>query len=137
ILVHQPSGERFELEVRATQAGDSSKFLNVLNDDWKALGVQPSQYEIPAALTSNNEFRTTLPGITHVSGAVNNASRFNSRNNASVENRWVGVRGGYVSARQDVLADRVDAAITPGERVSSLRDLLQEVTTNLPLIPLY
>jgi peptide/nickel transport system substrate-binding protein len=137
VLVHQPSGERFELEIRATQAGDSQKFLNVLGDDWKALGVQPTLYEIPAALTSNNEFRATLSGITHVSGAVNNASRFHSRNNASAENRWVGVRGGYVNPRQDALADRVDTAITAADRVSSLRELLQEVTTNLPLIPLY
>jgi len=139
ILVHQPSGERFEIEIRATQSGDAETFMNVIGDDWKTMGAQVTLYEIPGALTSNNEFRAKFSGVTHVSPNLDTlvANYFHSRFNASAENRWVGSRAGYVNARQDMLSDRFNAAIAPADRLAALRDLLREVTTNLPLIPLY
>jgi peptide/nickel transport system substrate-binding protein len=139
VLVHQPSAERFEIELRATEAGDAERFLNVVGDGWKGVGAAVAFYQIPSALTSNNEFRTKFPGVAHISPAIDTllSSYFNSRFNATAENRWTGSRAGYVNPHQDALSDRLAVAIEPRQRVAAMRDLLQETTTNLPIIPLY
>jgi peptide/nickel transport system substrate-binding protein len=140
ILVHQPSGERFELEARNAAGSGAEKSINVLVEGWKASGVQVNINIIPRALSADREYRGTLPGagVTALRYETLWADRLHSTQASSPANRWAGVtRPGYSNPRVDTLLDQLASTIPPSERLALHRQLLQEAFSDVALIPLY
>jgi peptide/nickel transport system substrate-binding protein len=138
ILVHQPSGERFETLVYGSAA--EAKDLNVIVNGWKALGIEPKLYNIPPALEREREHRSTLggAGIVQAPADAFYNDRLHSKLIPTAANNWTGSnRGGYINSRVDALLDRLIATIDPGQRVPLQRELLQEQMGDVALMPLY
>jgi peptide/nickel transport system substrate-binding protein len=142
LLVHQATGDRFEMMLYASQVASAEKEQNSIADGWKGVGVQPSFYIIAAALAGDRGHRAKLPGMglngyqaeTFYTDTLN----MHSRNLATAANRWSGRnRKGYVFPRADEILDRMAVTILPAERLALHRDLLQDVMTDVPMIPLY
>ena len=63
-------------------------------------------------------------------------SRLLSRQTSGPDNRWTGRnRAAYFNPRVDQLIDSLAVAVDPREQISLHRDLVQEVFTDLPFIP--
>lgn len=138
VLVYQPTGERFEIEIRTAESGFSEKLANVARENWQAVGAQVSLYEIPASLRGNNEFRAKFSGVADIAPGMDAFFRqLDSRSNAGPENRWTGNRAGYVNPRVDALTDKLNVAIASAERIAVHRELLQEAMGDVALMPLY
>lgn len=139
VLVHQ-SGERFEakLSVRPTTGAD--KDAAVIQDYWKAVGVQLELYFMSRALSDDREHLSTQPFVNLSSNSPLNdkLDLLHSRNIASPANRWNGSNNhGYSNPRADALMDLLDVTIETSKRVAILEDLVQEVMGEAALIPLY
>ena len=67
ILVHQPSGERFEVELHTSAGADSEQRLAIIAEDWKAVGAQVRLYVVPAQLAQDQAARARLPGAGSIS----------------------------------------------------------------------
>src|SRR5207245_4301789 len=62
VLVHQPDGERFEIEVWSIpQTGERPATL--VASDWRAIGADARVYAIPAARSDDREHQVTFPGV--------------------------------------------------------------------------
>lgn len=140
ILVHERTGDRFEIELRGNQAGGIEKQLNVVADTWKAIGAQVTQYVVPTALEVDAEHAATLPGgVLKFQGSQSYTdNRLHSRETAAPTNRWSGRnRGGYVNPRLDETLDRLAVTVEPRERIHLHRQLLEEGMGDVAVMPLY
>jgi peptide/nickel transport system substrate-binding protein len=139
-LMHQQTGERFEIELRSFQEGPAEKNLATIADAWQGVGIRTAQYVVPGALNSDPEYRNTLPGagITGQIWDMMYTNALDSRLVAGPTNRWNGSnRAGYTNPAVDTLYDRLANTISPQERLAVHRALLQEVFTDVAYIPLY
>jgi len=140
ILVHQPSGERFEVEIWANQGQGTDKEMNIVADGWKSAGAQVVPFLIPAARLGDREFESTHPGplITNPSGSAFYEDRLHSSAVTTAANRWTGRnRAGYINPRVDVILDRLYVTLDAREKISLHRQLLQEAMVDIALMPLY
>ncbi len=140
VLVHQPSGERFEVEIWANQGQGTDKEQKIVADGWKAVGAEVTPFVIPAARLGDREFESTHPGplITNPSGSAFYEDRLHSSAHTSAANRWTGRnRGGYTNARVDGVLDRMFVTVDPRRRLDLHRELLQEAMGDVALMPLY
>jgi peptide/nickel transport system substrate-binding protein len=138
VLVHQASGDRFELMLAG--APGRIKDMTLIGDGWKTVGVEAELYTIPPALDRDREHRSTLPGVGFVgtSGEDFYGDRLHSNFITSASNRWSGSnRGGYSNPRVDALLERLGVTIEPSERLSLHHALLQEQMGDVALMPLY
>jgi peptide/nickel transport system substrate-binding protein len=127
ILVHQPSGERFEIEIWARAGGTFEREMNIVADAWKAVGAQVAQNLIPAARQNDREYQASYPGglITEPPGLQFMQNRLHSTIIPSPANRWSGFnRGGYVDPRMDSVLDRLNRTLDPRDRIPLHRELL-------------
>lgn len=139
-LAHAPTGERFEVELRANQGGGSEREQNVIAGNWKAIGALVTLTVIPVARQADNEYQNTYSGgYVFFSGApAYYAFRLHSKEIASAATRWQGRnRGGYSNPRVDALLDRLVVTVDPTERLPLHRELLQEQMGDVPVMPLY
>lgn len=140
VLIHEQTGEPFDIELRGNQAGGIEKQLAVVADGWKAIGVRPSLYVVPTALEADAEHAATLPGgVLKFQGSQSYSdNRLHSREVAAPANRWSGRnRGGYVNPRVDDLLDRLGTTIDPSQRIALHRQLLQQQMGEVAVMPLY
>jgi peptide/nickel transport system substrate-binding protein len=140
ILVHQPSGERFEVQLDGTTQRRVQQELNIIADGWKAVGAQVSLYSIPPALGNDVEHRASQPGagIRNRVPATFHVDYPHSRTIPSAQNRWSGSNyGGYSNPRVDALLDRLTVTVNPAERLPLQRELVQELMTDVAIWPLY
>ena len=138
-LTARADGERLQLDIlaRAGSAGVDS-LIQVVADQWRALGVQPSAFPIPAALSADREYQTKYTGVLAAFPSANSIYevRLHSRYVSAAENRWTGQnRAGYVNPRVDQLIDTLLITINPRDQVRLHGDLAQEVFTDVPFIP--
>jgi len=140
VLVHSPSGERFDVEVWS-KGRYSEKPITVIADGWKAVGAQPTLHVIPAARDSDREYEVTYPGAIFTnppSEQFYDDYRLHSAHIAAGENRWTGRnQPGYVNSRFDAIIDRLQATIDPREQIGLHRQLLQEAMSDVAVMPLY
>ena len=140
-LVHQTNGERFEIMLYSSQGANVERAVNVIADDWKALGAEVELYTIPIALAADREHRSKLPGAGFTGGVGFDAfssDRLHSRFITSAANRWsASNRGAYSNARVDDILDRLVVTIAPSERINLHRDLLREQMGDIAIMPLY
>lgn len=140
VLVHQPTGDRFEVELWANQGAGTDKEQNIVADGWKAVGASVNLFVIPAARLGDREFESTHPGplITNPSGSAFYEERLHSSAITSPANRWTGRnRGGYVNPRVDEVLDKLQVTLEPRERLELHKQLLREQMGDVALMPLY
>lgn len=138
-LIHQQTGERFDTELWAGTPADE-KTLNVIADAWKALGVGVHSVIVPPARATDREYAVSFTGgrITGPSAINLYTGRLDSRFIRSAANRWTGTnQGGYSNPRADALMDSLSMAMSPREQIELHRALIQEVLTDVAVIPLY
>jgi peptide/nickel transport system substrate-binding protein len=139
ILVHQPSGERFEIEVRARSREFETAALAVASD-WKAVGVGATLFTVPAALADDRSQEGSAPGAL-VASSVTSAlmtDRLHSKTTMGPENNWFGKnQGGYYNPRSDAIYDRLEEAIDPRERTRLHGELLGEILGDVAIMPLH
>jgi peptide/nickel transport system substrate-binding protein len=140
VLVYPGTGERFEIELSGAPRQDTQRMQAVMREQFKAVGVDAVLYNFPAALASDNEVRSTRPGVTlNGTGSANffTSTMYSSRI-PGPENRWGGSNwGGYNNPRVDALLDRLNATIPPTERLPLQRELLQVILGDVALAPVY
>ena len=144
VLLHQPDGERFELDIWANQAIGWDKIATVAADQWKSLGVQTTVATIPTPFLGNRQYESSYPGlfVTNVNveqfWAQNFSGRLDSHYMAAPENNFNGSnRGGYNNPSVDAIYSRIYATLDPQELLSVKRQLLQEALGDAALMPLY
>ena len=107
---------------------------------WSGLGAQPSITALTPALKNDNEFRAKFSGA-HGRAAPgfpdSLVSQLHSKQQASAETRWIGGRTGYSNPRVDELLDRFTVTIEPQAQRTVMKGLLQELTGDVALMPMY
>jgi peptide/nickel transport system substrate-binding protein len=141
ILVHQPSGERFEIEIWAKGGGAlDDRETAIVGDYWKPIGAQIILNPIPPARIDDAEYLALRPGpmLTQPPGDSFSRDRTLSSQIQTAANRWTGFnRAGYVNARVDDLINRLAQTIDGQQRLALHRDLLQEQMGDVAFMPLY
>jgi len=141
ILVHQPSGERFEVEIWAKGGGAlDDKETAIVGDYWKAIGAQVILNPIPPARIDDAEYLALRPGpmITQPGGDGFYRDRTQSSQIQSAANRWTGFnRAGYVNPKVDDIINRLSKTVDVREQIPIHRELLQEQMTDVAFMPLY
>jgi peptide/nickel transport system substrate-binding protein len=137
LLVHQTTRDVFQMEARFADDGESEKLLTIAADNWRALGMQISLVELTPALKSNNEFFAKFSGV---HGRTSPSIPFNSNYLhpsfvAGPDNRWTGSILGYSNPKVGELLDRYVVTIDPEARLAVHRELLNEVFTDVPMMP--
>ncbi len=132
ILIHQPSGERFEVELHASAGSDTERKLTIIADEWKSVGAQVSIYIVPPQLAQDSAARARLPGAGAISFA-GEAIYGDMLLSTGRRNQY----GGYSNPRYDALVNRLFATLVPAERVPILRDMLQVGMGEVAIMPLY
>jgi peptide/nickel transport system substrate-binding protein len=138
ILVHRPSGERYETELRINQTL-SVKSGDIIADEWKKLGIASTPSPIPPARAADRQYVAQHPGpyVTYSFGDWS-SDRLNSREIAAESNRWSGRNlTGYVNPRADQVLDLLLQTVDPVQRLPLLREQVQIYTSDLALMPLY
>ncbi len=144
VLVHQPTGERFEFEIWANQAIGWDKIATVAANQWKALGVDTSVATVPPALIGNRQYESSYPGlfVTNVNKeqfwAQNFAGRYDSRYVPGPGNNYnAGNRGAYVNPKIDTIYDRIYVTLDLRVLTTLYQQLVQEAMGDLAQMPLY
>jgi peptide/nickel transport system substrate-binding protein len=140
VLTRQSDGQRFDIEFWA-RAGSNEKVASIVADDWKQLGVAATPFVIPAARATDREYEGKRPGYLccPTVGVANfYAGKLHTRQITSDATRWQGINyGGYSNPRADALVDQLNNTLDPRDRLPLERDLMQEYSSNVVLIPLW
>ncbi len=141
ILVHQPTGERFVIEVSGQQRAIIQKQQPIIAEQWKAIGAEVETHVTPPALDSDRRYESTRPGV--LLGSIGDRRLFfdkalHSREAATEENRWSGRnKGGYGNPDSDRLIDQLGRTIDLNERMALVRDLVRIQMEDIPLMPFF
>jgi peptide/nickel transport system substrate-binding protein len=141
ILVHQPSGERFTIEVSGQQRAVIQKQQAIIADHWKLLGADVETHVTPPALDSDRRYESTRPGV--LLGSIGDRRFFldkamHSRETTSEENRWASRnKGGYSNPVSDRLLDQLGRTIDVRERTAIVRDLVRIQMEDIPIMPFF
>jgi peptide/nickel transport system substrate-binding protein len=139
-LISQSSGERFEIEIRAPTGEAAEQIIAAIGVGWKGVGAQTIENVVPTVLSSNAEYRVTLPGVSVTANIWDMflSDALNSRAIATAENRWAATnRSGYNNPALDKLYDRLAVTIAPSERLEIQRAMAQEALGDVAIIPMY
>ncbi len=138
VLVHQPSGERFEVEVWSIPQTDA-RSATLVAGDWKAIGADARPNPVPPARSEDREYQSTFPTIEMTGTSVDTmAERFNGRDVASTANRWSGRnRAAYQNPRADELLAQLTATVDPREQIPLRREHIQQLMGDVALMPVY
>ena len=141
VTVHQPGGERFEIQLRADQGAGKEKEVTIIGEDWKAIGAIPTIDIIPSAREGDREYESLSPGVLLTGNlAARNwfTDRTHSRYISSAANRWTGRnRTGYVNPRVDAILERLEVAIDPRDHAPLHQQLMREQMADIAIMPLY
>lgn len=138
-ILRNLQGERFRSEYWT--GGSGLRAGQVIQDDWKKLGVDMELTATPAQLSSNLEYQASFPGIQSTGNAISFAfidGRFHSRNISRPENRWGGQnRAAYSDPEADRTIEKLLATLDQGERWNLEGDLANLITRNAVFFWLY
>jgi peptide/nickel transport system substrate-binding protein len=131
-ILANAAGQRFQFQYMAS--GSNLRSVQVLQDDWKKVGVEMEIDVTSPQLSSNLEHQASFSGIQSTGNAISFAfldGRFHSRNVARPENRWGGQnRSAYIDPEADRLVERLLMALDQTERWNLEGDLANLVTRN-------
>lgn len=141
VLVHQESGDRFEVQLASRRPAQEQKIARIVADYWRRAGARVEEaFRGPERLEEELESLARLPGAIVQTGRNDRlyTDRYHTRNIASPANQWAGRnRGGYSNARVDALLDRLSATIPPDVRLPLHQALLQEALADVAIMLLY
>jgi peptide/nickel transport system substrate-binding protein len=140
ILIHQASGERFESKISARPTSGADKIITLLADGWKTIGVQMHVEVLSPAMAADRRVLGTQPfGIlSSMSNSPANLPPIHTSLLATDANRWSGRNvQGYSNPRVDDLLDRLLVTLEERDQIQLHRQLLQETTADIALMPLY
>jgi peptide/nickel transport system substrate-binding protein len=133
-------GQQLRLELRATQGDINPKTMFAAADFLQRNGIGVDSTVIPLQLATNNEYRATFPAFS-VNGqplSDRQIERFNSANARTAENRYTGDnRARYMNAEMDDLVGRYLTTIPLQPRMEAATGIMRNITTNLPILPLF
>lgn len=141
VPINQPSGERLEIELWNRPGSGTENELEIIADNWKGVGVAGKVFPVPTARINDREYLSTYPGVLITNPPVEdlyNTERLHTKNIASPANRWTSRNGsGYSNPAGDALQDRLVTTIDPTQQVAIHRQLVQDMMTDVPIMPLY
>lgn len=139
-LARLSDGQRFEIEFWA-RAGPNDRVAAVITDDWKRIGIAATPYIIPAVRRTDREYEGKRPGyLCCVTVGVSSFydGKLHQRQISSEATRWNGINyGGYANPKADALLDQLAVTLDPRVRLPLERDLMQEYTANVAMIPMW
>ncbi|MBI4212954.1 MAG: hypothetical protein HY534_01475 [Chloroflexi bacterium] len=135
VLVHQPSGERFNYQVLTRTGSDRFKESSIIQDYWKVIGVNLEIHVLTPAEAADNEYIATRSGASFNTAA--GANFYGLRGHSSTiprpETRWTGNnRGHFSSPVVDSLIEKIAVTIIQQERVALHRQLVAAITEPIP-----
>jgi ABC-type transport system substrate-binding protein len=140
VLVHS-GGERMDTEIRVTAGQGHIKAMAVMAEGWRRVGAVVSEVPIPAAMVSNQEYRSTFP-FASLSGYPLRyfeweSWRFSCATAAMPDTRWNGHRDGYCNRTAEPLIERLQGTLREQDRtalqVQIMRIILKEDYAGPPL----
>jgi ABC-type transport system substrate-binding protein len=140
VLAHS-SGERMESEIRVTAGQGHVKAMAVMAEGWRRVGAVVSEVPIPAAMVSNQEYRSTFP-FAGLSGYPLRyfeweSWRVSCATASMADTRWNGHRDGYCSRNAEPLIERLQGTLRDDDRTALqaqiMRSILKEDYAGPPL----
>jgi peptide/nickel transport system substrate-binding protein len=140
VLVHS-NGERMDTEIRVTAGQGHIKAMAVMAEGWRRVGAVVSEVPIPAAMVSNQEYRSTFP-FASLSGYPLRyfeweSWRFSCATASMPDTRWSGHRDGYCNRTAEPLIERLQGTLREQDRtalqVQIMRIILKEDYAGPPL----
>jgi peptide/nickel transport system substrate-binding protein len=136
-----PEGRIAPLEVVSTATPDKIQTSDVVSDWLKAGGLDSSRRSIPNAQTSDNEVRSTYPGVLVISSSPGETALSTLLTSASISsagNHWVGGnRTGWSNPEYDGLLNAFSTTLDRSERVMQVRQMLRVYSEELPFVSLF
>jgi ABC-type transport system substrate-binding protein len=134
------SGDRLNLEIRATVTVINQKAMLAVADYWQRIGVGVDAVTIPLQRQAELEYMVTFPGFILLRGPreVNTFQNQHGSRAALPERNFNGInRGRYVSPEYDALQDRYFMTIPFAERMQVLAQIVRHETDLLPVTRLF
>ncbi len=135
-MYQDPSGQRLEISIYATQLDAHQKMVFTLNDEWPALGIGVDPVIIPPQRAQDAEYRATFPGFS-LQGHPRNPNWFYSSEARLPEKNFRGSNNArYMSAELDGHLDRFFSTVPKAERVRALAQIVNHLSDQLVVLPL-
>lgn len=135
--VLQKGGQRFTVQIRPEEA--YVKDASIIQQDWKAIGVDGQLEVLSNVLLRDAEARANLPGVSvnqNPMGGLSAVRRFASDQIPTAANRFSGTnRGQFSNAEWDDVGARMRTALDDDRRVQLERELLRVFSAELPVLP--
>jgi peptide/nickel transport system substrate-binding protein len=135
----QKGGTRFQLQIRPEQDSSVEREAAIVQQYWRAIGVDGNMEILPAALLRDAEARASFTGVyvnRNPMGGLSAARRFAGDQIPTAANRFAGTnRGSFASADWDSISNRLRTALEDSRRVDIERELLQVFGAELPALP--
>ncbi len=134
------SGQRLEVELRATAGDLNQKTMFGIASYWQRLGLAPETVAIPPQRARDLEYRSTFPGfaVQRQGGELSFMENFHSSQARTPENRFAGNNNTrYVNPEMDAIIDRYLRTIPEDERMAVAREGVRHITENVVEFPLY
>ncbi len=132
-----PSGKRLSVEVRTTAHDLREKLLFVLQDYWQRVGVGMDPVIIPRQRAADREYRATSLSFDFRFNPAD-VTRYHSNQVPLPENNYRGNNSArYRNPELDALLDKYVVTIPRDERVQVLARIIQHMTDQLVVVPLF
>ncbi len=134
------SGQRLEVELRATAGDLNQKTMFGVASYWQRLGLAPETVAIPPQRASDLEYRATFPGfsVQRQGGELSFMENFHSSQARTRENRFAGSNNTrYMSPELDAIIDSYLRTIPEAERMAVAREGVRHITENVVEFPLF
>jgi len=134
------AGTPFALQIQATRNPRSEKEVAIIADVWRQLGIEVDERLVPSTIIRDPETWHRFGGVEMIAQLSTSfwKDRIHSKSVVGPENRWNAANfGSYVNPAVDDIVDRLAATIQRPERITLMRELLREATTDLAVMPVY
>ena len=134
VLVHQPSGERFNYHVQTRRGDAYFRMASIIQDYWKAVGVDLDIEVLTPVNERNNEYLATRTGASLHNATTSSFQGRRAHSGAipSPETRWTGNnRGHYSNPVVDGLVERLELTIDQPQIRELHRQLLAQQMVDL------
>ncbi len=131
------SGERLDVPI-LTPEGEHERYMTIVADNWKRVGVDGRADSIPGARSRDGEFRAVFRGAHHEPHIPRwDGISWTADNIPSASNRWVGRNhGGYVNPEADALVERLRTTLDQGERTRAAVEAARIWAEDVGFVPI-
>jgi ABC-type transport system substrate-binding protein len=139
-IYRDASGQRIQVEMRATVIDVLQKTVLALADDWQKIGVGVEPHTITPGRQSDREYRATFPAFDTSRGnnSVETFKTFFSSEARLPSNRYAGQNyPSYQNAELDALINRFLVTIPLPERMDAGREVLRHLSDQVVVMPTF